>query len=178
MLCLEPPPHSHQQYPSTRQTSERVSRLPTDVCESTWAVSLNARKNSMTARLMAFCSSQETWLHNPAVARGQSKKLHRPWTGPYRIVHRLSDAVYRFQHTQARRQRPVVHFDRLKPCPPDMHLSEDAPQARSRGTTPTPAPPLGSALEFLESPDPDPSATGPHAPPTSRYPRRDCSAPD
>ena len=61
MLCLEPPPHSHQQYPSTRQTSERVSRLPTDVCESAWAASLNARKNSTTARLMAFCSSQETW---------------------------------------------------------------------------------------------------------------------
>ena len=58
------------------------------------------------------------WLHNPAVARGQSKKLHRPWTGPYRVVRRLLDAVYRLQHTQARRKRPVVHFDRLKPCPP------------------------------------------------------------
>ena len=118
------------------------------------------------------------WLHNPAVARGQSKKLHRPWTGPYRVVRRLSDAVYRLQHTQARRKRPVVHFDRLKPCPPDVRLSADASRARSRAPTPTPAPPLGSALEFLESPDPDPSATGPHAPPTSRYPRRDRSAPD
>ena len=44
MLCLELPPHSHPQYPSTRQTSERVSRLPTDVCESAWAASSNARR--------------------------------------------------------------------------------------------------------------------------------------
>ena len=55
------------------------------------------------------------WLHNPAVPRGQSTKRHRPWTGPFRVVRRPSDAVYRVQNTQARRQRLVVHFDRLKP---------------------------------------------------------------
>ena len=62
------------------------------------------------------------WLHNAAVVRGKSRKLHCPWTGPYRIVNRLSDAVYHIQHTRARRKRLVVHFDRLKPCPPDVRL--------------------------------------------------------
>ena len=62
------------------------------------------------------------WLHSPAVPRGQAKKLYRPWTGPFRIVRKLSDAVYRVQHTQARRKRLVVHFDRLKPCPPDVRI--------------------------------------------------------
>ena len=28
------------------------------------------------------------WLHSPAVPRGQPKKLHRPWTGPFRVVRR------------------------------------------------------------------------------------------
>ena len=54
------------------------------------------------------------WLHSHAVSRGQSKKLRRPWTGPFRVVRKLSDAVYRIQNTQASRQRLVVHFDRLK----------------------------------------------------------------
>ena len=26
------------------------------------------------------------WLHCPAVPRGHSKKLHRPWSGPHRVV--------------------------------------------------------------------------------------------
>ena len=62
------------------------------------------------------------WLHSPAVSRGQSKKLRRPWTGPFRVVRKLSKAVYRIQHAQAPHQRQVVHFDRLKLCPPDIHL--------------------------------------------------------
>ena len=57
------------------------------------------------------------WLHSPAVPRGQSKTLHRLWAGPYRVVSKLLDTVYRVQNTLARRQRTVVHFNRLKPCP-------------------------------------------------------------
>ena len=62
------------------------------------------------------------WLHNPAVPKGKSRKLHSPWSGPYKVVKRLSTAVYRIQDQQGngsrRRRRPrlVVHFDRLKPC--------------------------------------------------------------
>ncbi len=62
------------------------------------------------------------WLHNPAVHQGQSRKLYCPWTGPFQVVKRLSEAVYRVQNTRLRRQRRVVHFDRLKPCPPGMRF--------------------------------------------------------
>ena len=44
------------------------------------------------------------WLHCPAVPRGQSRKLHRPWTSPFRVVRKLSDATYRIQNARARRQ--------------------------------------------------------------------------
>ena len=61
------------------------------------------------------------WLHNPAVPKGKSRKLHSPWSGPYKVVKRLSAAVYRIQDQRGsrsrRRRRLVVHFDRLKPCP-------------------------------------------------------------
>ena len=34
------------------------------------------------------------WLYTPAVPSGQSRKLHRPWKGPYKVVERLGDATY------------------------------------------------------------------------------------
>lgn len=38
------------------------------------------------------------WLHQLVVPRGCSKKLHHPWTGPYRVVKQLSDVNYRVHH--------------------------------------------------------------------------------
>ena len=64
------------------------------------------------------------WLHSPVVPRGSSRKLHRPWTGPYKIVKQLSDVTYRIQSCRGRRRRLVVHFNRLKPCPDDMRFEE------------------------------------------------------
>ena len=82
------------------------------------------------------------WLHCLAVPRGQSRKLHRPWTGPFRVVRKLSDATYRIQNVRAQRQRLVVHFDRLKPCPsnvrlPDAEITSQAPQAKGKVTDAT-----------------------------------------
>ena len=40
----------------------------------------------------------------------------------FRVVRRISDVIYRIQNVNARRQRLVVHFDHLKPCPPYRRL--------------------------------------------------------
>ena len=64
------------------------------------------------------------WLHHPAVPKGKSRKLHRPWTGPYRVVKRLSEAVYHLQDVQCPRRRPVVHFNRLKRCPDHVRMPQ------------------------------------------------------
>ena len=53
------------------------------------------------------------------VGKHKAKKLHCPWTGPYRIIKRITDLVYRIQDTGSRR-RQVVNFERLKPCPQQM----------------------------------------------------------
>lgn len=55
------------------------------------------------------------WLHSSVVPCGQSKKLHHPWTGPYQVVKRLSDITYHIKNLKTKRQRQVVHFNRLKP---------------------------------------------------------------
>ena len=62
------------------------------------------------------------WLHSSVVPTGQAKKFHHPWSGPYEVTKRLSDATYRIVNTNSKRQR-LVHFDRLKLCPPETRFS-------------------------------------------------------
>ena len=53
------------------------------------------------------------WLHSPAVKKGFSPKLARPWTGPYLVTKRINDLVYRIK--LHRRSKPrVVHRNRLR----------------------------------------------------------------
>ncbi|KAL5510338.1 hypothetical protein EMCRGX_G005867 [Ephydatia muelleri] len=56
-------------------------------------------------------------LHSPAVPRGKSRKLHKPWQGPYRVVKAISPSVYRIVDCARLRCKRVVHFNRLKPAP-------------------------------------------------------------
>ena len=68
---------------------------------------VRARTNAVTQRQKElydrkahgdmFEAGDLVWLHNPAVPRGRSRKLHCPWTGPFTVVKRLSDVVYRIQ---------------------------------------------------------------------------------
>ena len=51
----------------------------------------------------------------PIVKRGLTRKLARPWHGPYVIIKKLSDVVYRIKKEDGRK-RLVVHFNSLKPC--------------------------------------------------------------
>ena len=103
-----------------------------------------------------FKVGDTVWLHNPAVPRGRSKKLHRPWGGPYRVVARVSETVYRLQHLQRPRCKPIVHFDRLKRCPGDIRLAPEsspargrAPAAQGEGVVQSHRP-IGSGIELLE----------------------------
>ena len=113
------------------------------------------------------------WLHNPAVPWG-SKKLHRPWSGHFKVVDKISDAVYRAQNLRARRQHRVVHFDRLKPYLPDMRLPE-APLHYYNHTPSSfisPQPP-GTIIEMLDPPDgretPQEEVQPPHYPEKESY---------
>ena len=62
------------------------------------------------------------WLHSTVVPKGKARKLHRPWTGPFRVIRQISDVTYRIQDVQAPRRRSFLHFDRLKYCPKDIRI--------------------------------------------------------
>ena len=70
------------------------------------------RRYDMRIVASTFGSGDLVWLHNPQRKKGISPKLRRPWEGPYVVVERLNDVVYRIQ--QGPRKKPkVVHRDRL-----------------------------------------------------------------
>jgi len=128
-----------------------------------------------------FSVGDQVWLHSPVVPRGKSKKLHHPWIGPWIIVKRLSDAVYRVQSLVRHRKRAVVHFDRLKPCPPDMRLDICRPTATQKATTTsTQSTPAPLQPELVDDPEPElpTSASSPPQPPPRRYPQRVRTIPD
>ncbi|KAL1446972.1 hypothetical protein WDU94_014038 [Cyamophila willieti] len=55
------------------------------------------------------------WLYNPRRRKDRFPKLHKSWEGPYRVVTRLNDVVYRIQRGSGSEFK-VVHLGRLVPC--------------------------------------------------------------
>ena len=123
-----------------------------------------------------FKEGDLVWLHSPVVLRGQSKKLHHPWTGPFKIVEQISESDYKIRNVQRKKNLQVVHFDRLKLCTPGTRFSSGATEIVESSDKTTEnsndysAPDIfGQDMELVES--------GPR-PPEPRYPRRDRNAPD
>ncbi|MES9880251.1 MAG: RNase H-like domain-containing protein [Sedimenticola sp.] len=54
------------------------------------------------------------WLHEPAVKVGRTRKLHSPWCGPFVVLKRITEVVYRIKRL-GKPTKKVVHFNRLKP---------------------------------------------------------------
>eukprot|EP00731_Ephydatia_muelleri_P035288 Em0112g3a len=96
------------------------------------------------------------WLNNPVVPRGRSRKLHCPWTGPFKIIKKLSSVVYRIQDKRpGSRKRVVVHFDRLKPCPADIRMKPVGEDLHNSDANEQPVQFPGSDLQFFEDDDHD-----------------------
>ena len=56
------------------------------------------------------------WLHSTVIPPGHTRKLHHPWTGPFKVIERVSDSDYRIKGLRGRKKTHIVHFDRLKLC--------------------------------------------------------------
>ncbi|MES9904885.1 MAG: integrase, partial [Sedimenticola sp.] len=54
------------------------------------------------------------WYYNPQRKVGVCSKLMRPWTGPYKVITKLSNILFRIRESSRHKPR-VVHHDRLKP---------------------------------------------------------------
>ena len=62
-----------------------------------------------------YAVGDKVWLHSPAVLRGRSKKIFRPWQGPCIVIKIISDVIHRIKKMEPPHRRIVVHQDRLKP---------------------------------------------------------------
>ena len=68
----------------------------------------------LRANSAGFKENDVVWLYNPMRRKGRSPKLQRSWEGPYKVVTRINDVVYRIQKNP-RAKMKVVHLDRLMP---------------------------------------------------------------
>jgi hypothetical protein len=68
------------------------------------------RRYDRNADVHGFQPGDAVWLYNPRVKKTLSPKLSRPWEGPYRVMERLTDVVYRIQRSPRSKARVVNRF--------------------------------------------------------------------
>ncbi len=78
--------------------------------------SMRRQKKNYDRKAYGPCISENefVWLSNPAKRKGVCHKLKLKWEGPYLVLRKLSDVVFRIQRSKGVKPR-VVHADRLKP---------------------------------------------------------------
>ncbi|XP_028514874.1 uncharacterized protein LOC114575043 [Exaiptasia diaphana] len=54
------------------------------------------------------------WFYNPKRKKGVSPCLQLPWEGPYLVLKRISDVVYKIPNSPRSKTR-IIHHDRLRP---------------------------------------------------------------
>jgi hypothetical protein len=64
------------------------------------------------ANCAGYHEGDSVWLYRPTRTKGKSPKLQSSWEGPYKVVTRINDVVYRIQRNP-RSRMIVVHLDRL-----------------------------------------------------------------
>lgn len=76
---------------------------------------MKARYDSK-ANIEGFQKGELVLLYNPQRKKGLSPKLQTHWEGPYTIIKRINDVVYRIRKSDSRRAKlKVVHLERLAP---------------------------------------------------------------
>ncbi|GBL96759.1 hypothetical protein AVEN_138652-1 [Araneus ventricosus] len=69
-----------------------------------------------------FKEGDLVWMYNPKRRRGLSPKLQQNWEGPYTVVKKLNDVVYRVQRSPNAKPK-VIHINRLAPYRATDHNS-------------------------------------------------------
>jgi hypothetical protein len=61
-----------------------------------------------------YLEGERVWRYRPTHTKGKSHKLQSSWEGPYKVVTRINDVVYRIQGNP-RLRLMVVHLDWVAP---------------------------------------------------------------
>lgn len=95
-------------------------RLLLDKIHEEIRVNLKLMSNKMKARYdmrvncEGFAEGQLVLLYNPKRRRGQCMKLQSNWEGPYMVIKRINDVIYRIRNCSSPRSKmKVVHLARL-----------------------------------------------------------------
>jgi hypothetical protein len=78
-------------------------------------------------RIVEFKNGERVWLYTPKVDEGGSKKLSRPWSGPYFVSRVVGSVNYQLQSGQNQRLKQLVHVSRLKKWIPFRLLPSSIP---------------------------------------------------
>ena len=98
-------------YRIKKSKSQWCMRRLVKICE--YPVKPLKRQYDENVKHHVYESGDLVWLHQPIRKVGLCPKLQRQWDGPFRVVNRLSDLVYRIQRVGKTRTQ-VVHHNRLK----------------------------------------------------------------
>jgi hypothetical protein len=60
-----------------------------------------------------FKEGQFIWLFDPTKRKGLSSKLQRRWKGPFKIIQKISESLYKINMIKNGKTQ-IVHYDRLK----------------------------------------------------------------
>lgn len=86
------------------------------------------------ASFQFYSEGELVWVHNKARKRGVCPKLQRRYRGPFKVVERVTDVLYRLVPAEGGPES-VVHFNRLKPfvsSPPVPLQQESGPREREQ----------------------------------------------
>lgn len=77
------------------------------------AAQKQAKTYDRNTQLRSFKTGDWVWLGGVPRKRGVCPKLSPKWSGPYLIVTKLSDVIYRIQQSKMSKPK-IIHLDRLK----------------------------------------------------------------
>ena len=72
------------------------------------------KKYDIGSKMQNIVEGSAVWLHNPHRTKGLCPKLQRNWEGPYIVIDKINDVIYRIRKGPKYKPK-VVHQDRLKP---------------------------------------------------------------
>lgn len=88
------------------------------------------RSYDFRANFQYYSEGELVWVRNKAKKRGVCPKLQRNYKGPFRVMDRVTDVLYRLVPAEGG-QESVIHFNRLKPFTSSLtEQSNSAPVSR------------------------------------------------
>jgi predicted aspartyl protease len=98
-----------------------------------------------SAKPRSFDVADRCWLHDPTNKKGVSAKLKTRWLGPYLVVNRITDLLYRLRHCHTGKELPsLTHIDRMRRynADRDAFFTRNPDPTRLTGSDETVVPPF------------------------------------